>query len=90
MTDEIFSSFPFFNLADLSEQFVLVCQMSPPFGSPHILNGPPFNFMAWLPPMEGQDGTTLSLFDKKKMCAYYFCSFTHGKKLDRLNIKIEQ
>ena len=29
----IFSSFPFFNLADLSEQFVLVCQIYPPLAA---------------------------------------------------------
>ena len=32
--------------------------MQSSFNSPHILNGPAYNFMAWLPPMEGQNGTT--------------------------------
>ena len=34
------------------------CQLQSSFGSPHILNGPPYHFMPWLPPMEGQNGTT--------------------------------
>ena len=39
-------------------QLQFFCQIQSSFDSPHILNGPPYHFMAWLTPMGGQNGTT--------------------------------